>query len=272
MAERVLDFHPLFLPEQPGDEPPDVVCLSIDRERPFRESCGKTWEPSEFQSEEDLADTFGPGTYYVRARNAKKHVTAGRRITIRGAGAPLSMNGSRVPASGYEQGGPVNSPAPVAQPASDTAMVLAYMREAQQAQERFFATMMAQDRERSDRVFQSVIELAKASTNAHAAAVQAAAPAAAPVDHGDKLFDMFQQGLAFATEMNAQLAAAKTESAGNDDSLEKSIVQLASGWFASQNPQGGAPMDDATMGKIAKMVAAQLTGGGAPGPAEGDGS
>ena len=241
------------MPLDPGDEEIRPVCLTVDRERPYRESSGKTWEPDEIPDEDALRELFGPGTYYVRARNAKRHVLAARRFVLRGTGLPLALDGSRaiadpsyVPPS--LTAGPTGGNGAVNGPSTDMAMLLAFMKETRSESAQQLQSLMAVERERSQTMIATIVELSKATIEASTRAAEkiAAAPVAAPVSTVDP-FEKFQEGMAFATALQNQIHEAKAEAAaagGGGDELERTLMQLAGGWMAANGvgpPPGGAP-------------------------------
>lgn len=249
MAVELENGHLLFLPEEPGEEMISPACITVDRLGPVKENGGKVWEPDEIPDEDALRQMFGPGTYQIRARNAKRHVIRGRRIVIRGGGVPLSMDGSRLPIDGY-----LPPTASVAAPAKEVAgvagngsgelsMLLAFMREMSNASAMQLQAIVATERERSQAMVTTVVELAK-SQNERVAAV-AAAPSAAPVN-SENMLEVFQQGLAFANEMRNSLEEAKAavvaNGGGDGSELEKTVLQLLGGWMATKGiGPGGAP-------------------------------
>lgn len=239
--------HALFLPMEPGDEEIRPVCLTVDRERPYRESSGRTWEPDEIPDEDALRELFGPGTYYVRARNAKRHVLAARRFVIRGPGVPLALDGSRSLADpSFAPPGPAGGTVGAQGPSTDMAMLLAFMKETRSESAQQLQSLMAVERERSQTMIATIVELSKATIEASTRAAEkiAAAPPASTVDP----FEKFQEGMAFATELQNQLHEAKAEAAaggGAGDELERTLMQLAGGWMAANGVAppgaGGAP-------------------------------
>lgn len=241
--------HELFLPLEPGDDPVFPVWLSIEREKPFRETRGGAMRPDELPDEAAIAECFGSGTYYVRARDERKRVICARRYTIRNAGPPKSMDGSGETVEGFATPGGQVLAAPPAQhrEQGELAMMIAWLKEQSTSSHKSAQEAIAAERERAQ-AFIATMQAAATSQQKilmdFVGAQLAAAKTAAVVDSGgktafDEAFSTFQAGMTFATEMASQLRGGEGEGGERKgDALEDTIAQLAQGWFAARMAEG----------------------------------
>ncbi len=121
-AEAVeVDCHELFLVQDADDLPiahSIVNFISIVRLAPVRENAGRAWDSVALPNSQALRDTFGGGTYMVRALTAKRNPIPGGTRHYQFPGPSFPMDGSGPPKAPEEPlAAPLAAAAPVYAPA-----------------------------------------------------------------------------------------------------------------------------------------------------------
>lgn len=213
MSDHMPGLHELFLPEEEGDDPPEVVYISVSRfTNGGQEHAGRTFDASEIPNGEQLIRRFGGGEYLLKSRDEKKRVTAHRRVFF--TGPSKSMNGgpdpvmhAPVPGSGDPQAIAQAVAQAVVQalgsrptaPAIDPTL-LAMLTSAHDANMAMAQSMITRGDANSKAMMETVTQFAQKMAEVRSAAT-------APTDASDK----YKEGMEFGMEI------AKTIG-GSDDS------------------------------------------------------
>lgn len=258
--------HELFLPEAPGDTVIRPVWLTVTRERPFRESHGRPLSPDELPDLDAIRDRWGSGVYFVQARDAKKHVLAARRYTIRGGGKPRAMDDGAGDAesSDYEDVRPGAAPSQAPNAREDHfTMLLAMMREDKESRREEMRSFTAGERERNQQFQTMLMKFFEATNQTKAAAIVQTEGSSKDAK------EAFTEGMEFMSTLVKELRDQQKSGGGEDgddgDEIGKTFRTVATVWaMKNLGPEGAA--------QVGAMLGGDSPFGGAPSGDDGGGA
>lgn len=232
--------HGLFLPERPGEPVVIPVWLTITRKRPWQESAGRPIPPDELPDLDAIRARYGPGTYFVQARDGRKQVLQAREYTIRGGGRPRSMSEDEPPDFGAQddpmQPKPRAELAPAAVPGVDPTMASMLA---------MFQGMMAAERQRSQEFMTTMLQVVREVRNGSGpppGVALAPAPGALTVEEQRDQKTAFVEGMEFMSTMLREMRELSGGGAEEDeDPLTKTIATVAQAWaMKNMGPEAAA--------------------------------